>query len=92
MDFQWVVEFYKALSGISQGLLAIVTAVIATYIAVKRHLLEKVKWRMQLYNQRYKIFLTVAELIAAILQMSTVADEGLHNYLRDSRDKSFFVA
>ena len=80
------------MAGISQGLLAVVTAGIATYIAVQQYRLERARWRMTLYDHRYKIFLAVAELIAEIHHKGKVSEDGLRKFNVESRDQSFFFA
>ncbi|MBI3896029.1 MAG: hypothetical protein HY313_08865 [Acidobacteria bacterium] len=72
------------------GLLTPIIALVTVYIAYQQYHLERVRWKMQLYDRRYQIFRAVAELIAEILQIGTVSDEGLRKFLRESRDKSFF--
>ena len=86
MDQSGVIEkIIETLSGFLTPLLAI----IATIILVLQYFLAKRRWRMDLYDKRYPVYLATMQYLSFIGQHASVSDEELFKFLRNSKDKEF---
>ncbi len=71
------------------GLLTPVLAIVATVILVLQYVLAKRRWRLDLYDKRYPVFLATMQYLSFIGQHASVDDEELFKFLRNSKDKEF---
>jgi hypothetical protein len=66
-----------------------VLAVVGTWILVNQYRLEKLRWKVSLYDKRYPVFLSTMQFISAVVQKHDVSNEELNKFLRDSKDREF---
>jgi hypothetical protein len=71
------------------GLLTPLIAIITTAILVLQYLLAKRRWRLDLYDKRYPVYLSTKEYLSFIDQTANVTHEELTKFLRNSKDKEF---
>jgi hypothetical protein len=71
------------------GFLTPLLAIIATIILVLQFLLAKRRWRLDLYDKRYPVYLATMQFLSSIAQDARVSQEELFKFLRNSKDKEF---
>jgi len=64
-------------------------AFIAVSILVLQYLLAKRRWRLDLYDKRYPVYLGTMEYLSVIMRDASVTMEELMKFLRNSKDKEF---
>ena len=74
---------------IFSALLTPLIALITVSILVLQYRLTKQRWRLDLYDKRYPIFLTTMEYLGFIARDRKITVEDLNKFLRNSRDKEF---
>jgi hypothetical protein len=74
---------------ISSALLTPTLAVVGAFILVNQYRLQKLRWRLDLYDKRYPVFINTMEYLSNIAQHHDVTDEVLFKFLRGSKDKEF---
>ena len=77
------------ISQISSALLTPLLAIIGTIILIKQHSLQNLRWKLDLYDKRYPVFLNTMEYISYVVQHHNVTNEILFGFLRNSKDKEF---
>lgn len=77
---------------ILSGLLTPLLAIIATLILYWQFRLEKSRWRLDLYDKRYPVFLATMQYLSFIAKEDTVTQEELLKFLRNSKDMDFLFA
>jgi hypothetical protein len=78
-------KMIQTLSGFLTPIIAITTAI----ILVLQYLLAKRRWRLDLYDKRYPVYLATMEYLSLIMQKADIAQEELLKFLRNSKDKEF---
>lgn len=71
------------------GLLTPVIAVVTASILILQYLLAKRRWRLDLYDRRYPVYLASMEFLSLIMQNANVSREELVKFLRNCKDKEF---
>lgn len=71
------------------GFLTPVIAIITASILILQYLLAKRRWRLDLYDKRYPVYLTTMQYISFIIQEANLTQEELVKFLRNSKDKEF---
>lgn len=71
------------------GFLTPVLAVTTGTILVLQYLLAKSRWRLNLYDKRYPVYLTTMEYLSSIVKNANLKQDELMKFLRNSRDKDF---
>ncbi len=71
------------------GFLTPVIAIITTTILVLQYYLAKRRWRLDLYDKRYPVYLASMQYLSSIARDARVTDEELFKFLRNSKDKEF---
>jgi len=69
--------------------LTLLIAVITVSILVLQYFLAKKRWRLDLYDKRYPVYLATMEYLSSVMQHTNATDENLFKFLRNSRDKEF---
>jgi hypothetical protein len=64
-------------------------AIITGSILVLQYFLAKRRWRLDLYDKRYPVYLGTMEYISVIMRDASVSMEELIKFLRNSKDKEF---
>jgi hypothetical protein len=70
-------------------LITLLIAVTTATILVLRYLLAKRRWRLDLYDKRYPVFLATMQYLSSIVQNASVSNDDLMKFLRNSKDKEF---
>lgn len=78
-------DIINYLSASLAPLLGIVTAV----ILILQYYLQRLRWRLELYDKRYPVYRSTIEFIGFIVQRADVANEELNKFLRNSKDNEF---
>jgi hypothetical protein len=73
----------------SSALLTPVIAVISAIILINQYRLQKLRWRLDLYDKRYRVFLNTMEFLSFVVARHNVDDDSLTKFLRGSKDKEF---
>lgn len=81
-DVQKMTEFFS-------GFLTPVIAIITVVILILQYILANRRWRLDLYDKRYPVYIATMEYISSIMQDGNVTDEKLFKFLRNSKDKEF---
>lgn len=71
------------------ALLTPTLAIIGATILVLQYYLQKLRWRLDLYDKRYPVYQSTMEYISYVLQRSSLTDDEWWRFLRNSKDKSF---
>jgi hypothetical protein len=71
------------------GFITPLIAIITVSILVLRYFLAKRRWRLDLYDKRYPVFLATMEYISSIMPRMDVTQEALSNFLRNFKDREF---
>lgn len=74
---------------ILSALLSPLVAIIAAIILYWQFRLEKRRFRMDLYDKRYAVYLATMQFLSSIAQDARVNQEELFKFLRNSKDKEF---
>ena len=74
---------------ILSALLTLVLSVIATLIIIFQYLLQKNRWRLDLFDKRYDIYERVGNFLSQISQHREIADEQLFSFLRETKTCEF---
>lgn len=82
-------DILNSIKEISTALLTPVLAVIGTWILVNQYRLERLRWKLSLYDKRYPVFLSTMKFIANIVRDHDVSNEGLMQFMRNSKDREF---
>ena len=73
-----------------QGLLTPVIAIVVAYIAVMQHFLDKKKFRLALYDKRFKVYEQTHTFLSRIVQHVAATDEHVSDFL-NGRSEAFFL-
>jgi len=82
-------ELLDCISKVSSALLTPVLAVVGTFVVVNQYRLQRWRWKLDLYDKRYPVFISTMEYISSIVQNHNVTNDLLFKFLRDSKDKEF---
>ena len=74
---------------IISSFLTIVIGITGATILVLQYLLARRRWRLDLYEKRYPVFLSARDFLKDVLSSRNVADEALTNLARNSQDFEF---
>jgi hypothetical protein len=77
-------EFLELLT----ALLTPVIAVVATMIAIFQYRTERQRWRLDMFDKRYPIYLATMNYIASVVQKGDMTDQDLQKFNLDTRDGS----
>ena len=66
-----------------------IIAIIATIILILQYYLQKLKWRLDLYDKRYPVYLATQEFITRIVSTAKITNAQIFEFLRKSKDKEF---
>lgn len=69
--------------------LTIVLSIIATLIIILQFLLQKDRWRLNLFEKRYKVYDDTMKFITTIVQKVNLNDDELYSFLRQTKDRDF---
>lgn len=71
------------------ALLAPVIGIIGAVILILQYYLQKMRWRLDLYDKRYPVFGATMDYLSFIVQHRSLSIDELDNFLRNAKDKSF---
>jgi hypothetical protein len=74
---------------IFSGFLTPVIAIITVAILILQYFLAKRRWRLDLYDKRYPVYLATMQYLSSVMQKADVTQEEIFNFLRNSKDKEF---
>lgn len=74
---------------ISSALLTPTLAIVGAFILVNQFRLQKLRWRVDVYDKRYPVFINTMEYLSHIVQHHNISNEVLFKFLRGSKDKEF---
>ena len=74
---------------ILSGLLTPLIAIVTVAILVLQYLLAKRRWRLDLYDKRYPVYLATMQYLSSIVQNADITNDDLIKFLRNSKDKEF---
>jgi hypothetical protein len=74
---------------ILSGYLTLVLGITTGSILVLQYLLAKRRWRLDLYDKRYPVYLATMQYLSFIALEASVTLEELIKFLRNSKDKEF---
>ena|SRR5438876_5957033 len=80
-----VSKFVQILSALLIPAIAVVTVL----ILFLQYRLARRRWRLDLYDKRYPVFIGTMDYIADIVKMGTASPDRTSQFLRESRDKEF---
>lgn len=80
-----ILEGLKYLSGFLTPLLGI----IATAVIVMQYVLQKNKWKLDLFDKRYPIYDATKKYLASIAQEAKITHNELFDFLRNTKDSNF---
>ena len=79
----------KEILTVLSALLTLTIAVVGVIILVNQYHLERMRWRLALYDKRYPVFLKTMEFLGKIAAKHNVTNDELSIFLRESREKEF---
>jgi hypothetical protein len=82
-------EIFKPFIELSSSLLTPLIGIVATWILILQYKLANWRWKLDLYNKRYPVYLVTINFISKIGMSNENNDELLYNFLREARDKEF---
>ncbi len=82
-------DILDCIGKVSASLLTPVLAIVGTFIVINQYRLQRWRWRLELYDKRYPVFISTMEYISYVAQHRNVSDEVLFKFLRESKDKEF---
>ena len=82
-------ETFRDFLTILSGLLTPTLGVVGAIILNNQYRLEKLRWRLALYDKRYPVYIKTMEFLSKISGAHNVTNDQLFAFLRDSRDKEF---
>src|SRR3972149_5559414 len=71
------------------GLLTPLIGVIATAIIIMQYFLQRDRWKLDLFDKRYPIYVSTKKYIAKIVQEAKVTYLDLDEFLRLTKDSEF---
>jgi len=77
---------------IAGGLSALLTPVIAVVtvsILVLQYLLARRRWRLDLYDKRYPVFMSTMDYISSVVQTGGTTADRTTQFLRETKDREF---
>lgn len=89
MDISMDYLSIKTYIDIFSALLAPVLGVGATTILILQYNLARWRWKLELYNKRYPVYLNTMGFISNITSGTGNNDQLLFTFLREARDKEF---
>lgn len=81
------IDLAKIASGLS-ALLTPIIAIITTLILIFQYLLARRRWRLDLYDKRYPVYICTMDYITSAIA-EEMTHERLFQFLRESKDKEF---
>ena len=75
-------DFFDLLS----ALLTPVIAIVATMIAIFQYRTERQRWRLDMFDKRYPIYLATMSYIASVMQKGDMIDQDLQKFNQETRD------
>jgi hypothetical protein len=79
----------QIVSALSSALLVPLIAFVTTLILIFQHRLEKQRWRLDLYDKRYRVFEATMEYLRYIKIERYITDDVMRNFIRNSKEKDF---
>jgi len=70
-------------------ILAAAITVVGAILAILQYRLAALKWRLELYDKRYPVYLATMDYIAAVVRDAKIPLDRSFQFLRESRDKEF---
>jgi hypothetical protein len=74
---------------ILSALLTPVLGVIATIVLVNQFILQKLRWRLDLWEKRYPVYLATEQYIIFAVQNAKMPMDEVFKFKRESKDKDF---
>lgn len=71
------------------GLLTPIIAIITVSILVSQYYLAKQRWRLDLYNKRFKIYIIVLKHLTLIATSTNLSEYDNFEFIRNAREKEF---
>jgi hypothetical protein len=87
-----IIQFARGSGKLIEIVSAFLTPIIGVTtvtILVLQYYLARRRWRLDLYDKRYPVYLATMQYLSFILQSARVTDEELFKFLRNSKDKEF---
>jgi hypothetical protein len=80
-------QTFKEILSIFAAFLTPTIAVVTTIILVSQYRLEKMRWRLALYDKRYLVYQKTMQFLSEIYAKANVTNDELFAFLHDVRDK-----
>ena len=77
----------KAILDTLSALLTPAIAVVTTTIVVLQYRTARQKWRLDLFDKRYPVFIATMSFIASVVQKASIKEEDLFLFVRESKDR-----
>lgn len=82
-------DIVKQVLEILSALLTPTIGVVGVVVLVNQYRLERLRWRLALFDKRYAVYLAVSRFLSNIMATANVTNDQLFTFLRETRDQEF---
>lgn len=82
-------NYHSSLIQTFSALLTPVLGITGAIILILQYYLQKMRWRLDLYDKRYPVFQATMDYLSFIKQHNSLSHDEWYKFLRNSKDKTF---